>query len=192
MNLTASPDVLRFGRLLSWQRSEDGHATWYRGRRHEIVKRGRGYADALGGGCQPGWHLDEHPDAPAGTPQRGPGVGGRLDTARRMAEVWIVTDARDRQPAGDAPNLVTAMGGGGAVFTASGGRLLVAWPDHDTGAIRIREGSSADTELVGTITPRYTPSAGVTWHVTDRDSREWAAFDRWHDACRAIGDGQPR
>jgi hypothetical protein len=186
MNTIASaPGVLRFGDLLRWERTGDGHAAWCRGRRHEIVKISRGYANALGGGCRPGWHFAAHPDAPAGSPGLGPRLGGRLDTARTLAEVWILTDERDRQPAGDAPNLVTAMSGGGAVFRAVSGRLLAAWPDLDTGAIHVRTEPGAD--LVGTITARYALSAGVSWHVTDLEGREWAASDRWHDACRAIG-----
>jgi hypothetical protein len=147
-------------RLLNWLRVDGGWSAWHAGREHVIAKLARDQADGRGG-----WYLCCQPDAPPGDPRGGgPFLAATLEPAWRMAEVWAVTGPADRQPYDDAPNLVTVMGGGGAVFRAPAGQLLIAWPDNQNARIAIHADSSAlftRGPLLGTITPRFTVPPGT-------------------------------
>lgn len=199
-----SDGPLWFGRLLPWWRHQGTWCTAYLGHPHKITKIDRERADALGGGCSRGWHFTHHPDwRPEDGPPNpiGPGLGGKVDAAKRKAEVWIVTDEADRQgPWDDAPDLVTVMGGGGAGFGPATSRTLVAYPDPEHARITIHGDSPKPFqcgELLGTITPTFTiPETGptgpddepirITW--TPRVAEEeLPVCESWREAARSFG-----
>lgn len=190
IRVTVRAGINRFGHLLDWTRSEEGYATGHGGRGHEITRLSLAAADQVRG--RAGWRFAYHPDeirdldAPLALPGGGPELGRRLDVAFRCAEMWILVDKLDRRPGEHGPNLLLAVRQGGAVF----GRDLVARADHERGAIAVhRDGPGEKVgRLIGRITPKFADDLSITWHVTDLGGREWAASDRFHDACRLIGD----
>lgn len=193
-----------FGRLLPWRRRNGEWGTTYLGRTYRIKKIGREFAEAIGGGCKPGWHFAFHPDwRPEDGPPNpiGPGLGSKVDAAKRKAEVWIITDQADRQgPWDDAPDLVAVMGGGGAGFGSATSRTLVTYPDHEQARITVHGDSPKPFqrgELLGTITPTFAIPEQLPIDAADEPVRitwtprvgdvELDACGSWRDAARAFG-----
>lgn len=200
---TRPPRPLRFGRVLTWTRYPDIQVTQYLGREHQIEKVGRERAQAIGGGCHPGWHFEVHPDAwdidPAERNPIGPGVGGNVQHARMMAEVWILTSESERRGTDGSPDLVNVMGRGGAGFRARSGRTLIAWPDHKLGQVQICHDTAWNNPekgaLVGTVEVSITAdraadedgAVSFAWTSELADGTALGTFATWHDACRAVG-----
>jgi len=191
---------LWFGRVLRWTRHQGTHTALYLGREHVIEKVGRERAQAIGGGCSPGWHLAVHPDAwdidPAERNLIGPSLGGTVKQARVMAEVWILTSESDRRHAEGSVNLELALRGLGAGFSAGSGRTLVAYPDHRRHLVEIchespwnapRTGALVGT-IQGSITAAHDGPVSFTWTSQAADGTALGLFSTWHFACRAVGD----
>lgn len=159
-----SEDRRWFGNLLdwTWRADEARHTTWHAGRPHHIAKISRRYADQLGGGTSPGWHIWTDQDLAAGIEGGwGPGVGRYVGTAKRLAEAWIICPAYDMN---GYPQLAHALRPDGVGYMETGRHLIYA-QDGDRRFV-----ATSPDGTVGYLFPIFTGPGGtveITWQVAD-------------------------